>query len=138
MAVMFQSEEYFAAANEAISASADVKKAAKGHNVAIQVVTTDYPEVGEKKTFLKIVNGVPEVGLGVIEEPTATISQNYATAVLLDKGELNPQTAFMEGKIKIKGNLIKIMGLQRFLQSIGPATVHIEREYEQQQPPPNP
>lgn len=130
MAVKFQSEEYFKAANEAISASEEVAKAAKGHNVAIQVVTTEYPSIGEKKTFLKIIDGVPQVGAGEIEEPTATISQNYATAVLLDKGELSPQTAFMEGKIKIKGNLMKIMSLQRFLQTLGPATGHIEREYE--------
>lgn len=131
MAIKFQSEEYFAAANEAISASDDVAKAAKGHNVAIQVVTTEYPKIGEKKTFLKITDGNPVVGSGEIEEPNATITQNYATAVLLDKQELNPQTAFMEGKIKIKGNLMKIMALQRFLQTLGPATKHIEREYDQ-------
>jgi putative sterol carrier protein len=131
MAIKFQSDEYFKEANEAISKSPEVAKAAKGHNVAVQVVTTEYPELGEKKTFLKITKGATEVGAGVLEDPDATITQNYATAVLLDKGELSPQTAFMEGKIKIKGNLMKMMQLQRFLQTLGPATRHIEREYEQ-------
>lgn len=135
MAVKFQSDEYFLAANEAISANEDVAKAAKGHNVAVQVVTTQYPEIGEKKTFLKIIDGKPQVGAGEIDEPNATITQNYATAVLLDQGELSPQTAFMEGKIKIKGNLMKIMSLQRFLQTLGPATRHIEREYEPHEQP---
>lgn len=129
MAVKFQSEEYFAAANEALQANEDVSKAAKGHNVAIQVVTSDYPGIGQKKTFLKIVQGVVQAGSGEIEDPDATISQNYETAVALDKGDLNPQTAFMEGRIKIKGNLMKIMQIQRFLQTLGPATKHIEREY---------
>lgn len=129
MAVKFQSEEYFAAANEALQANEDVAKAAKGHNVAIQVVTSDFPGVGQKKTFFKIVQGAVQAGSGEIQDPDATISQDYQTAVALDKGELNPQTAFMEGKIKIKGNLMKIMRIQRFLQTLGPATKHIEREY---------
>ena len=130
MAVKFQSDEYFEAANAAMQASADVLKAAKGHNVRVQVVTTDYPGLGKKKTWLKIEKGHPSAGPGEIEDPDATITQNYETAVALDKGELTPQTAFMEGKMKIKGNLMKMMTLQRFLQALGPAAKHIEREYD--------
>lgn len=129
MSVKFQSEEYFAAANEALKTNEDVLKASKGHNVEVQVVTTEFPEEGEKKTFLKIIKGVPEVGMGEIEDPDAVITQDYETAVALDKGELNPQTAFMEGKMKIKGNLMKIMQLQKFMKTLEPATAHIEREY---------
>lgn len=130
MAVKFQSDEYFEAANSAMQSSEAVLKEAKGRNVAIQVVTTDYPEIGEKKTFLKITDGQPSAGQGEIDDPDATIRQNYETAVALDKGEISPQTAFMEGKIKIKGNLMKMMQLQRFMQTLGPAAKHIEREYE--------
>jgi hypothetical protein len=35
----------------------------------------------------------------------------------------------MEGKMKIKGNLMKMLGLQKFMQTLGPATQHIKREY---------
>jgi putative sterol carrier protein len=130
MVVKFQSDEYFEAVNAAMQNSEPVLKTAKGHNVAIQVLTTDYPGVGTKKTFLKIAKGVPSAGSGEIEDPDATITQNYTIAVALDKGEISPQTAFMEGKMKVKGNLMKIMTLQRFLQALGPAAKHIEREYE--------
>ena len=130
MAVKFQSDEYFEAANSAMQSSEEVLKEAKGRNVAIQIVTTDYPGIGEKRTFLKIIDGQPSAGQGEIDDPDATIRQNYETAVALDKGELSPQTAFMEGKIKIKGNLMKMMQLQRFMQTLGPAAKHIEREYE--------
>ncbi len=130
MAVKFQSDEYFEAVNAAMQNSEDVQKAAKGHNVAIQVITSDYPAVGQKKTYLKLAKGVPTAGAGEIEDPDATITQSYATAVALDKGEISPQTAFMEGKMKVKGNLMKIMTLQRFMQALGPAAKHIEREYE--------
>ncbi|HVL50706.1 MAG TPA: SCP2 sterol-binding domain-containing protein [Actinomycetota bacterium] len=129
MAVKFQSEEYFQAANEALQSSEDVAKAAKGHNVVLQVITRDFPEVGEKKSFIRIDKGAMLVGSGEVEDPDVTITQDYETAVELDKGELNPQVAFMEGRIKIKGNLMKVMSLQKLLQELGPATKHIEREY---------
>ncbi|MGI8425257.1 MAG: SCP2 sterol-binding domain-containing protein [Actinomycetota bacterium] len=129
MAVKFQSEEFFKEANEAIAADQAVQSAAKGKNVAVQIVTTDAPGRGQIKTFLKIVEGVPEVGLGEVEKPDATITQNYETAAALDKGELNAQNAFMQGKIKIKGNLMKMMQLQGFLQALAPASAGIDREY---------
>jgi putative sterol carrier protein len=129
MAVKFQSDDYFQEVNAAIQSNDEVAKAAKGHTVAIQVITTDMPGVGEMKTYLKITNGVPEAGKGEVADPSATISQDYPTAVELDKGNLNPQTAFMEGKIRIKGNLMKLLTLTKFMQSLGPATEHIEREY---------
>ncbi|CAN5751500.1 hypothetical protein BH23ACT12_BH23ACT12_22480 [soil metagenome] len=129
MAVKFQSEEYFAAANEALRNDEAVTKAAKGHTVALQVTTTDFPEVGDKKSFIRIDKGAISVGSGEIDDPDVTITQNYDVAVELDKGELNPQVAFMEGKIKLKGNLMKAMSLQKLLAVIGPATKHIEREY---------
>lgn len=129
MSVKFQSEEYFEAANAALKSDEDVLKASKGHNVEVQVVTTDFPGEGEKKTYLRIADGVPDVGIGELEDPDAVITQDYETAVALDKGELNPQTAFMDGKMKIKGNLMKIMQLQKFMKTLEPATSHIEREY---------
>lgn len=129
MAVKFQSEEYFAAANEALQKDEAVTKAAKGHSVALQVTTTDFPDVGDKKSFIRIEKGAISVGSGEIEDPDVTITQSYGVAVELDKGELNPQVAFMEGKIKLKGNLMKAMSLQKLLTVIGPATKHIEREY---------
>ena len=129
MAVKFQSEEFFNQANQAIAADEGVQNAARGKNVAVQIVTTDAPGRGQIKTYLKIIEGVPEVGLGEVEKPDATITQNYETAAALDKGELNAQNAFMQGKIKIKGNLMKMMQLQGFLQALAPASAKIEREY---------
>ena len=129
MAVKFQSDEYFQAANEALQGSEEVGKAVKGHKIALQVVTTDFPGVGDKKSFIRIEDGTIRVGSGETDDPDVTITQDYETATQLDKGELNPQAAFLEGKIKLKGNLMKVMSLQKLLSVIGPATKHIEREY---------
>ena len=129
MAVKFQSEEWAKEMTNALQANEDVSKAAKGQDTAVQFVTTDAPGGGENKTYFKIVEGVPEVGFGEVENPEATISQTYETACAIDRGELNTQNAFMQGKIKIQGNLMKMMQLQGFVQSVGPATAHIEKEY---------
>lgn len=129
MAVKFQSEEYFKEVNNALQSDEAVRNAAKGKNVRVQVLTTDAPGRGEIRTYLRITEGVIEVGLGDVENPDATISQNYETATALDRGVLNAQNAFMQGKIKIKGNLMKMMQLQGLLQAVAPATEHIERDY---------
>lgn len=129
MAVKFQSEEWAKEVTNALQSNDTVINAAKGQTVAIQFVTTDAPSGGEVKTYLKIADGVPEVGLGDVDNPEATINQNYETAVAIDKGELNSQNAFMQGKLKIQGNIMKLMQLQGFIQAVGPATQAIEREY---------
>src|SRR5260370_34043099 len=92
--------------------SEPLTKAIKGQNFAIQQVVTDVPDRGEVKYFARSVDGVPEVSLGEAENADATITQTYDIAVALDKLEPNPHAAFMQGKIKITGNLIKLMQLQ--------------------------
>ena len=129
MAVQFQSEEWAKEVTNALQSNETVTAAAKGQTVAIAFVTTDAPGGGEVKTFLKISEGVPEVGLGDVDGPEATINQTYETAVAIDKGELNSQNAFMQGKLKITGNVMKLMQMQGFIQAVGPATAGIERTY---------
>lgn len=129
MAVKFQSEEYFKELTNALQSNDAVKNAAKGQTVTIQMVTTDAPGGGESKSFLKISDGVPEVSAGEAPDAEATITQTYETAVAVDKGELSGINAFMQGKLKVSGNMMKVMGLQGLMQAIGPAASGIEREY---------
>lgn len=129
MAVKFQSEEWAKEMTNALQADESVIGAAKGQNTTVQFVTSEAPGGAENKTFFKIVEGVPEVGIGDVDSPEATISQTYETAVAIDKGELNSQNAFMQGKIKIAGNMMKMMQLTPFVAAVGVATKGIEREY---------
>ncbi len=49
------------------------------------------------------------------EEPTATIIINSETATELATGELNPQAAFMSGKLQIQGDMGLLMQLAQFM-----------------------
>ena len=128
MAVKFLSEEWAQTMTEALNSSDDFKNAATGQSVKLQQVVTDAPD-GETKYYFTLEDQTANVSLGEIDDAETTITQNYETAVGLDKQELNPQNAFMQGKLKVTGNMMKLMQLQGVINAMPKATSHIEREY---------
>jgi putative sterol carrier protein len=129
MAVRYLSEEWAKECTSLFQASEDVLNAAKGQNVTIQQIVTDLPDGSEVAYYFRLSDGVPEVVLGMAESSEATITQNYAIAVTLDKGDISPQAAFMQGKLRVKGNLMKLMQLQGLIQTLPGAVAELEREY---------
>ena len=58
-----------------------------------------------------------------------TVKQSYDTAVAIFKGELNTQTAFMTGKLKVSGNLAKLMMHQNVIQQWGAAVGDLDVDF---------
>ena len=58
-----------------------------------------------------------------------TISAAEDTFQRIAGGELNPTSAYMSGKLKIQGDLMKLMQLQGLVNTIPEATKGIEVEY---------
>ena len=129
MAVKFLSEEWATTMTEALNSSDDFKKAAAGQQVKLQQVVTDTPDGGETKYYFTLDGGNAQVGLGEIADAEATITQNYGTAVAIVKQELNAQNAFMQGKLKVSGNMMKLMQLQGVFNAMPQAAKDIEVEY---------
>lgn len=129
MAVRFLSEEWARAMTDALNSSEDFKRAASGQEVKLQQVVTDVPEGGEKRYYFKLDGGAAEVGLGEIDGAEATLTSNYETAAAIDRRELNPQNAFMQGKLRISGNMLKLMQLQSVLTAMPKALAGLEVEY---------
>lgn len=84
---------------------------AEGVDAIFQFVLT-----GDKggKYWVKVANKQADVHQGENESPTMTITASAEDYIALVNGELNPMIAFMQGKIKVKGD----MGLALKLQAI--------------------
>jgi putative sterol carrier protein len=128
VAVKFLSQEWADAMTGALNSSEDFKKAATGQQAKLQQVVTDAPD-GEAKYYFKLEGGNAEVALGELADAEATITQNYETAVGINKQELNPQNAFMQGKLKISGNMMKLMQLQNVVNTMPKAVADVDIEY---------
>jgi putative sterol carrier protein len=129
VAVKFLSEDWAQAMTEALNSSEDFKKAASGQQAKLQQVVTDAPEGGEVKYYFKLEGENAEVSRGELSDAEATITQNYETAVGINKQEINPQNAFMQGKLKIQGNMMKLMQLQSVINAMPKAVSDVDVEY---------
>lgn len=128
MAVKFLTEEWASAMTEALNSSDEFKSAASGQSVKLQQVVTDAPD-GETKYYFTLDGGTVEVAIGELADAEATLTQNYETAVAIVKQELNAQNAFMQGKLKITGNMMKLMQLQGVFNAMPKATAGVDVEF---------
>ena len=83
-----------------------------GASARLQYVLNDAPEGGELKYYWVIVDGkLTESALGELEDSEITLTLSHADAVLIQKGELDANAAFMQGRVKVTGNTPKLMSL---------------------------
>lgn len=129
VAVKFLSEEWANSITEALNSSDEFKSAASSQQANLQQVVTDVPDGGEVKYYVKIGEGTAEVSLGELPDAEATLTQSYDVAAALSKGELNGQQAFMQGKLKISGNMMKLMQLQGVFNALPSAVSEVDVEY---------
>ena len=69
------------------------------------------------------------LGMGDIESPDATITQDYDTAAALSKNELTGTAAYMSGKLPVSGDLMKLMQLQGVLGQLPAALKDLDVDY---------
>jgi putative sterol carrier protein len=127
VAVTFLSEEWAQALKDALNADEAFTAAAASTPARLQQVITG--DAGEMRYWIVIADGAIDMGVGELENPDATITQGYESAVALAKNELNPVTAFMTGKIKIAGNMGLLLSLQGALARLPVAMSAIDVEY---------
>ena len=128
MPVKYLSPEWIDAYNAAVASDDAVHAAMKGKNAVIQMVVAEAPE-GEIRYWLRIGDGVVAAGLGDADNAEVTISQSYDTSAQVNRGELDGQQAFTQGKVKIKGKMLKMMQLRGPLAEVQKALGTIDTEY---------
>jgi putative sterol carrier protein len=113
MPVKYLSQEWIDAYNDALAGDA-VRGAMKGKNATIQMVIED---------------GGAAAGLGDLDGPDVTIRQSYETSAQVNRGELDGQKAFTQGKVKIGGKMLQKMQLRGPLAQVQTALAGIDTEY---------
>jgi len=82
-----------------------------GATARVQHVVTGTPD-GEVRYFQSLVDGrVSEVGLGDDAGADVTYLQTYAAALEVARGEVGADVAFMRGRLKVTGDMGKVMDL---------------------------
>ncbi|HEY2427875.1 MAG TPA: SCP2 sterol-binding domain-containing protein [Acidimicrobiales bacterium] len=82
-----------------------------GASVRMNYVVTGSPD-GEIDYYWVLENGkLLESRRGTLEDGEVTLTTTWADSVSIAKGELDLNAAFMQGRVKVTGNMAKLMSL---------------------------
>jgi hypothetical protein len=108
----FLSDEWFVA----VRAIVDVREVElPAHaELAMNLVVTDTPFGDDRRLHIGTHDGEADWGLGHIADADLTLTTDYATAreIFLSANPQAGMQAFMEGKVKLQGDLTKLMAAQ--------------------------
>lgn len=125
----FLTQDWLSSLTEIVNAHDGFKNAIANVDLTLQFEVTDAPEETNNHYYIAIAEGVAKAVAGDADEPDATITNNYETATAISKGELNTQMAFMTGKLKVSGNMAKLMMNQAMLTQFAEAASGLDVEY---------
>jgi putative sterol carrier protein len=128
MAVQFLSDEWLSEVESRLNGSDAFQAAAKGQGARIQQKISGAPD-GDVAYGFVLDGGKVQMTRGDIDGAEATVTQDYPTAVAIGKQELSGQQAFMQGKLKVSGNLMKIMQIQGALAAMPQALEGLDVDY---------
>ena len=110
----FLTPEWVEAA-KAIRAEFEGDAPAPAHSVRMNQIITEVP-FGDTdvKAYMDTSSGAMELDLGELENPDLTVTVDYETAkaIIVDGNPQAGMQAFMSGKIKVQGDMTKMMALQ--------------------------
>jgi putative sterol carrier protein len=82
-----------------------------GATAKIQYHTTGGPE-GDVRYYWILEDGkLLDSQLGDVDDADFTLTMTYEDAAKVQKGELDANAAFMQGRMKVSGNMAKLMSL---------------------------
>jgi putative sterol carrier protein len=124
----FLSEDHMAAGTAALNEDAGFAAAMNGVDLSLQFTVTDAPS-GEIDYYLTVGDGAAVLALGTLDDADASVGSDYATAAAIAKGELNVQMAFMTGKIKVGGNMAKVMMYQGLINEFARVSSTLDLDF---------
>lgn len=127
MSVRFLSDEWIAEVARRVGSDQRFVAAISGVEATLRQVVTS-PD-GDRAYWIRIAGGAVEVGGGDPGSVDVTVTQDYATAVAMARGELNPVTAFMTGRLKVDGSMGVLMKLQPAVSALPGALAGMDVEF---------
>jgi len=125
---MFLSEDHFNAARDALNSDPGFQNAIANVELGVQFDVSGAPD-GDLTYYLKVGDGSAETDTGPLEGADVTVASDYETSKAISRGELNVQMAFMTGKIKVGGNMAKIMMHQGVINDYARVLSGLDVEY---------
>ncbi len=124
----FLSEDHFNAAREGLNSDPGFQNAIANVDLSVQFDVSGGPD-GEVSYYLDVADGKADTNLGPFDGADVTVSSDYEASQAISKGELNVQMAFMTGKIKVGGNMAKIMMHQGVLNEYARVLSGLDIDY---------
>ena len=88
-----------------------------GASATMQFVVTGGPD-GDVKYYWVLQDGqLAEASIGELPDAEVTLTTGYQDLVAIQKGELDANAAFMQGRTKVTGNMGKLMQLMPLTMS---------------------
>ena len=88
-----------------------------GASARMQYVVTGGPD-GDIKYWWQLEDGkLEQSALGVLDDADFTMTLSYPDSAKIQKGELDANAAFMQGRMKVTGNMGKLMQLMPLTNS---------------------
>jgi putative sterol carrier protein len=116
----FLSDAWLAAMDAAAKADGELREqAAEAELVVQQVVTGAGPDGGEVAYAVVLTAEEVAVRPGRVDEPTVTFTQSLATAEAVANGECSAQQAFIDGDLRVGGDLVALAARHRALTKLG-------------------
>lgn len=114
MAHAFLSDEWIAAARDVRALHADDEREVNVEITMNQIITHVPFGAGTIESYLDTSTGTMILELGQLENADVTITTDYETAktIFIDRNFEQAMQAFMSGKIRVQGDLMKLMTLQ--------------------------
>lgn len=114
MPYQFLSDEWIDSAH-AIRAELQDKSPAINHPVRMNLVVTEIPfGVGELEAHVDTTSGELDIDKGHVDDADLKVTLDYVTAkaLLVDRNSQAGMQAFMAGKIRVEGDMAKLMAIQ--------------------------
>jgi putative sterol carrier protein len=129
----FLSEDWMTAARSIREKYADqVPEVIASIKINLSIIEVPFGD-GQVDAYFDTSTGALQLELGALDEPDATVSTDYATAqaLFVEQDQTVAIQAFMSGKIKVQGDMMKMMAMQTaipandFSEKIAQEILHI-------------